>query len=38
LGSIIYDFDRSEKEEEALEYLIFILKITFLLAHFTTNN
>jgi hypothetical protein len=38
LGSIIYDFNLSEKEEEALEYLISILKINYLLALFTIND
>lgn len=37
-GSIIYDFDLTEKEVEALEYLISILKITFLVAQFTNDN
>ena len=38
LGSAIYDFDLSETDEEALEYLISVLKITFLLAQFTNNK
>jgi len=38
LGSAIYDFDLSETDEEALEYLISVLKINYLLALFTIND
>jgi len=38
LGSAIYDFDLSETDEEALEYLISVLKINYLLALFAIND
>jgi len=38
LSSAIYDFDLSETDEEALEYLISVLKINYLFALFTIND
>jgi hypothetical protein len=37
-NSVIYDFDLSETDEDALEFLISVLKINYLLALFTISD